>query len=147
MALCDRVSLFGAVGIDGDSIAFVPDAARGLWRVSSQGGEIIYFKGTAAYSVTVTTTPQFTSSRPQLLFKTSAVITNSRFRIVDISRHGSRIAMMAPVDDPENLEIRVVLNWLEELKRLVPIGGQSPRHGGVRAPATAASAHRRQAAL
>jgi Tol biopolymer transport system component len=39
MTLCDAPGLFGAVGIDGDSIAFVPGAARGLWRVSSQGGE------------------------------------------------------------------------------------------------------------
>jgi eukaryotic-like serine/threonine-protein kinase len=93
-----------------------------LWN--PRGGEIIYFKGPAAYSASVTTTPQFTSSRPRLLFKTPAVVTNSRFRNVDISRDGSRIAMMMPVDDPKDLEIRVVLNWLEELKRLAPIGGR-----------------------
>ena len=50
------------------------------------------------------------------------MITNSRFRNVDISRDGSRIAMMVPIEDPKELEIRVVLNWFEELRRLVPTG-------------------------
>lgn len=50
------------------------------------------------------------------------MITNSRIRNVDIACDGSRIVMMVPLEDPKELEIRVVLNWYEELKRLVPSG-------------------------
>jgi serine/threonine protein kinase len=90
-----------------------------LWN--PKGGELIFFKGQTAFSVTVKTAPELVTSAPRELFKTSAMITNSRFRNVDISRDGSRIVMMVPLDDPRELEIRVVLNWFEELKRLVPI--------------------------
>ena len=91
-----------------------------LWN--PKGGELIFFKGQTAYTVSVKTVPELAASAPRALFKTSAMITDSRFRNVDISRDGSRIVMMVPLEDPQELEIRVVLNWYEELKRLVPTG-------------------------
>ena len=39
VALCDAASFFGATGFVDDSIVFVSGAAKGLWRVSAQGGE------------------------------------------------------------------------------------------------------------
>ena len=108
------------------------DGTAQRWKISTnggtepmwnpKGGELIFFKGQTAYAVSVRTRPGFAAAAPRALFETSAMITSSRFRNVDISRDGSRIVMMVPLDDPKELEIRVVLNWFEELKRLVPSG-------------------------
>jgi hypothetical protein len=94
--------------------------AEPLWN--PKGGELIFFKGQTAYAVSVGTSLELAASAPRALFETSAMITNSRFRNVDISRDGSRIVMIVPLDDPKEVEIRVVLNWFDELKRLVPNG-------------------------
>jgi Tol biopolymer transport system component len=94
--------------------------AEPIWN--PKGGELIFFEGQTAYAVSVRTSPELAVSAPRVLFETSAMIANSRFRSVDISRDGSRIVMLVPLDDPKELEIRVVLNWFDELKRLVPSG-------------------------
>jgi WD40 repeat protein len=91
-----------------------------LWN--PKGGELVFFKGQTVLSVSVQTAPTLTVSAPRTLFKAPAMITSSRFRNVDISRDGSRIVMMVPIEDPRELEIRVVLNWFEELKARVPRG-------------------------
>lgn len=91
-----------------------------MWN--PKGGELFFFTGKTVHSVLVKTSPELSTSAPRVLFETSDLITSSRFRNVDISRDGTRFVMMTPLDEPKELEIHVVLNWFEELKRLVPIG-------------------------
>lgn len=91
-----------------------------MWH--PKGGELFFFKGKTALSVSVKTVPEFAISAYRVLFETSDVITPSPFRDVDISRDGSRFVMMTPLDEPKELQINVVLNCFEELKRLVPTG-------------------------
>jgi Tol biopolymer transport system component len=91
-----------------------------IWH--PKGGELFFFKGKTAFSVTVKTFPEVAISAPRVFFETSDVITPSPFRDVDISRDGSRFVWMTPLDEPKELEINVVLNWFEELERLVPAG-------------------------
>jgi serine/threonine-protein kinase len=91
-----------------------------IWH--PKGGELFFFKGKTVFSVSVKTFPEFATSAPRVLFETSDVITPSPFRDVDISRDGSRFVMMTSLDEPKELQINVVLNWFEELKRLVPAG-------------------------
>ena len=93
-----------------------------LWNPTwgPKGGELVFFKGEAALSVSVQTAPTLTVSAPRTLFNAPARITGSRFRNVDISQDGSRFVMMVPREDPKELEIRVILNWFEQLKAMVP---------------------------
>jgi serine/threonine protein kinase len=84
------------------------------------GGELIYYKDKTAFSVLVKTVPEFGTSAPRPLFEIPNLITSSRFRDVDISRDGSKFVAMTPLEEPQELEIHVVLNWFEELKSLVP---------------------------
>lgn len=91
-----------------------------MWH--PKGGELFFFKGKTAFSAPVKTVPELATSAPRVLFETSDLITSSRYRNADISRDGSRFVTITPLDEPKELQISVVLNWFEELKRLVPSG-------------------------
>ena len=67
--------------------------------------------------VEVNTTVEFEAGRPRPLFEgryEADIWTN-----YDISPDGERFVMVRPDPDAPR-ELRVVLNWFEELKRLVP---------------------------
>jgi len=66
----------------------------------------------------VETEPVFVAKDPQRLFE-------GRFtRSFDVTSDGQRFVMTQSVEDSGALvtELRVVLNWFEELKRLAPTG-------------------------
>ena len=76
-------------------------------------------------AVSVSTSPRFRAEPPRMLFEGSYAgtpfYTNPSF---DIAPDGKSFVMVKP--DPEwgrATEIRVVLNWFEELERLAPAGG------------------------
>ena len=91
-----------------------------MWH--PKGGELLFFKGKTAFSAPVKTIPELATSAPRELFETSDLKTSSQFRNADISRDGSRFVTITALYEPKDLQIIVVLNWLEELKRLVPSG-------------------------
>jgi serine/threonine protein kinase/WD40 repeat protein len=91
-----------------------------MWN--PKGGELFFFKGKTVFSVPVKTIPELATSVPHALFETTDLITSSRYRNADISRDGSRFVTITLLDEPKELQIIVVLNWFEELKRLVPSG-------------------------
>ncbi len=65
------------------------------------------------------TEPTFTAGSPVVLFTgryTSGIAVN-----YDISPDGQRF-LMVKEDEGQPAQINVVLNWFEELKRLVPTG-------------------------
>jgi Tol biopolymer transport system component len=101
----------------------IPGLGR-KWQVSTNGGnlvrwsadgkEIFYRSGARHYSVPVTLEP-FTLGNPKLMFEGRY---NGRF---DVAADGKRFLMIRDNDERPRLEIRVVVNWLEELKRKVAV--------------------------
>jgi len=102
------------------------------WLVSGEEGggepvwspdqtELFYRVGNKMMVVSVQMVPTFNASRPRLLFEGSYVSHANPFgfQYYDISPDG-RFLMMKEETAHEQDQIHVVLNWFEELKRLVP---------------------------
>jgi serine/threonine-protein kinase len=97
----------------------------GKWQVSTEGGasprwrrdgrELFYRKGGKLMVVSTTTRPSFKASPPQELFE------GPYLGSYDVAPDGQRFVMIKRDDREDvNAQVNVVLNWTEELKRLVP---------------------------
>jgi serine/threonine-protein kinase len=89
------------------------------------GKELFYCNGKEFMRITIETIPKFEASNPELLFEGEYII--ARFpghRNYDISKDGKRFLMIKQVDERPTpvTRLKVVVNWFEELKRLVPTG-------------------------
>ena len=88
---------------------------------SPDGTELFYRIGDKMMVVSVQTDPTFRAGRSEVLFEGRYVST--RFvpgqQYYDISPDGQRFLMIKAVEG-STAQINVVLNWFEELKRLVP---------------------------
>ncbi len=87
-------------------------------RWARNGRELFYRNSNNMMVVDVTTTPAFTTSNPRLLFE-------GRFipgaKTYDVAPGGQRFLVVRPSEQEITAtQIHVVLNWFEELKRLVP---------------------------
>ncbi len=92
-----------------------------IW--SPDGTELFYQIGAKMMVVSVETDPTFNTDRPRELFEGSYRIstTNPGFsQYYDISTDGQRF-LMIKIEQQGEAQINVVLNWFEELKRLVPV--------------------------
>ncbi len=71
-------------------------------------------------AVSIQTEPTFRAGRPEVLFEGSYVKTQFMIgkQYYDISPDGQRFLMIKA--EGSTAQINVVLNWFEELKRLVP---------------------------
>jgi len=87
---------------------------------SPDGTELFYRSGNQMMVVSIQTKPSFRAGRPGVLFEGSHRATNRPlgFQYYDISPDGQRFLMIRTDEAPA--QINVVLNWFEELKRLVP---------------------------
>jgi eukaryotic-like serine/threonine-protein kinase len=118
-----------------------PDVDRGRWQVSTDGGtrplwarngrELFYLdQEDLLTNVTVQTEPTFVVSRPVRLLKTHYYSgfggiqggTTVAGRTYDVSPDGKRFLMLKDVqrDDTMPVGFVVIVNWSEELKRLLP---------------------------
>jgi hypothetical protein len=72
-------------------------------------------------AVDITTEPAFAAGQPVELFK-SEFFTDGTSRKFDVTPDGQRFLMLRQehLERETVTELRVVLNWFEELKRLVP---------------------------
>jgi serine/threonine-protein kinase len=129
---------------DGKWIAYVSDESGrpeiyvqpfpgpgGKWQISTDGGiepawnpngrELFYRSGDRMMAVPVTTTPAFSPGRPTMLFERPYM--SSTFPLTgvtyDVTRDGQRFLMVKDQSGSAT-QINVVVNWFEELKRLVP---------------------------
>jgi serine/threonine-protein kinase len=86
---------------------------------SPDGTELFYRIGNKMMVVPVSPRPSFTSGKPQVLFEGSYRSSgiNPAYQYYDISPDGSRFLM---IKEEHANQINVVLNWFEELERLVP---------------------------
>ena len=103
----------------------------GKWQISTEGGneplwakngrELFYRNGNKMMAVEVTTQPTFRAGTPTLLFEGQY---HNDFNWsppnYDVTPDGQRFLMIQPGEKEEATQINVVLNWFEELKRLVP---------------------------
>jgi len=108
-----------------------PNVDDGKWQISRDGGtepiwaprgqELFYRNGEAMMVVGIKTEPTFTAGSPVVLF-TGRYSRGGGFVNYDISPDGQRFLMIKAADEEEGQQgqINVVLNWFEELKRLVP---------------------------
>jgi len=107
-----------------------PNVDVGKWQISRDGGiapvwhpkeeELFYRNGSALEGVSIKTQPTFTQGSPEVLF-TGNYLTGPTNRQYDISPDGQRFLMIRAVEESTD-QINIVLNWFEELKRLVPTG-------------------------
>ncbi|TDI42158.1 MAG: hypothetical protein E2P02_13700 [Acidobacteria bacterium] len=86
------------------------------------GQELFYLNGAAMMVVRVETDSTFTWSQPEVLFEGSYV--SGAFgwgRPMTMAPDGQRFLMLKSAKGSEASQINVVLNWLDELERLVPM--------------------------
>jgi len=105
-----------------------PNVEEGKWQISSDGGqqpvwaprgqELFYRNGEAMMVVGIKTEPTFTGGSPVVLF-TGRYTSGLPVANYDISPDGQRFLMIKEAEG-STAQINVLLNWFEELKRLVP---------------------------
>ncbi len=86
---------------------------------SSKGDELFYRQGSAMMVVRVETDPELTVGKPQFLFDGPYQVDNTGHPSYDVTADGQRFVMIRQ-DVPALEELRIVLNWSEEVRRLVP---------------------------
>jgi Tol biopolymer transport system component len=104
----------------------------GKWQISIDGGtepqwnrngrELFYRNGNQMMAVSITTLPGFFAGKPLVLFEglyEPSLVGSANY---DVSLDGRRFLMLkASAPEEEALtQINVVLNWFEDLRRLVP---------------------------
>ena len=101
----------------------VSDEDGGIEPVwSSNGSELFYRRGEEIMVVSVATEPTFSAGKPSVLLEGSSYrssVISPGIPYYDISPDGQRFLMLKKEQGTET-QIHVVLNWFEELKRLVP---------------------------
>jgi Tol biopolymer transport system component len=104
----------------------------GITKISTEGGyeplwsrdgkELFYRCGDKMMAVTIETEPELKVGTPRELFKGQFRGTTSHLGLsYDIAPDG-RFIMIQEDEESAKTRINVVLNWFEELKRLVPTG-------------------------
>jgi hypothetical protein len=95
-----------------------------LWR--RDGRELVYRYGTRMFAVAVETTRGFSAGKPRVLFDGPYVVGgvwDVMGQYYDLAPDG-RFLMLKPGPDEQALQgllgLRVVLNWVDEVKRRVP---------------------------
>ncbi len=89
-----------------------------MWARS--GKELFYRSGDKMMAVDINAEPTFTHGTPQLLFEGEYLSIGTR-AAYDVTPDGRRFLMIKESEDVLTVtQLNVVLNWFEELKRLVP---------------------------
>lgn len=98
---------------------------RGDEPVWDPSGQMLYYRsGNTMKVVTLEDETRFTFSEPQDLF-TEWFARNRIVANYDFDSNGQRFIMIKSIrEESLPIQINVVLNWFEELKRLVPVGGE-----------------------
>jgi len=88
---------------------------------AANGKELFYRSRDKMMVVSVETEPTVQAGTPKLLFEASyASSWLNQTSNYDVAPDGQRFVMVKEIEDQEVGQIHIVLNWLEELKRLAP---------------------------
>ena len=91
-----------------------------LPRWNPRGGELFFLATNALMAVDVATEGAFRAGTPHVLFTTPPLL-KSLGRYYDVAPDGSRFLMIKVARAAQqSMDLRVVLNWFEEVKRLAP---------------------------
>ena len=92
-----------------------------LWARS--GRELFYRQGSQVWAVDIESGPGLSTGKPHLLFEQSGYASWGAVRDWDVSPDGKRFLMVRLEERKSEpvTEMILVQNWLEELKRLVPV--------------------------
>jgi eukaryotic-like serine/threonine-protein kinase len=96
--------------------------AEPVW--SPTGREIFYrsIDGTRMVSVAMQTNPTFAAAQPRLLFEGKFFHHQGGFYpTYDVTRDGQQFVMVEPEQKISDNQLIVTVNWLDELKRRVPV--------------------------
>ena len=103
----------------------------GKWLVSTNGGrepvwcsdgtELFYRQGDAMMVVGVTLGESFEATRPRVLFRGDYNSDPIGHPMYDVHPDGERFLMVRALEGSSPNRITVVLNWFDELERLVPL--------------------------
>ena len=103
--------------------------ASGTWQISTTGGveplwartgtELFYRDADKVQAVDVQTEPSFVHGNPRTLFEGSYNLDGFFSRQYDVTSDSRRFLMVTRT--PATRPLNIVLNWSEELKRLVPV--------------------------
>jgi len=107
-----------------------PDIDAGRWQVSTGGGaqplwardgrELFYRNDDALIAVSIQTDPSFTAGNPEVLFEGQYAV-GPGGRSYDVSSDGEQFLMITQAERVSTLQIIIVENWFEELRRLAPL--------------------------
>ncbi len=103
----------------------------GKWQISTDGGghavwarnghELFYRNGNKMMVVEVSTQPNWSAGVPETIFEGPFYAIGNGNTSYDVAPDGQRFVMIKDsAEQREAAQINVVLNWFEELKRLVP---------------------------
>jgi serine/threonine-protein kinase len=134
----------GHFSSDGQWLAYVSDVSGrsevyvqpfpgpgGKWTISTEGGdepvwsrdgrELFYRNGNVLMAVPITLQPTFAAGVPRPLFRNAFEPSGTNSSGYDVSPDGRRFLVIQPTE-PEQpaTQVSVVINWFEELRRLVP---------------------------
>jgi len=84
-----------------------------------RGGELFFRSGIQMMAVDITTQPRFVAATPRALFSQSFALVRGRANY-DVSPDGQRFVLVGLGDSEQPAQINIVLDWFNELKRLVP---------------------------
>ena len=114
------VQPFSVTGSRGKQQVSVDGGTEPVWAHNSR--ELFYRNGDEMMTVAIVTEPELSVGTPRLLFEGRFLGTGPVHlrRNYDVSLDGQRFLMIKREQDLVPTEIIVILNWFEELKRLVP---------------------------
>jgi eukaryotic-like serine/threonine-protein kinase len=92
-------------------------------RWAQRSGELFYRNGNAMMAVDIKTSPTVTIGAPHRLFERRYNPSVGYWPNYDVTPDGQRFLMIKGTGLEGPRQINVVLNWLDELNRLVPITG------------------------
>jgi eukaryotic-like serine/threonine-protein kinase len=104
---------------------------RRKWPISTAGGsqprwarsgrELFYRNGDKMMAVDISSDSSFVAGSPRVLFEAPLATYGNNLMSYDVAPDGQRFLAIRNVNpEPPVNQINVVLNWVEELKRLVP---------------------------
>jgi serine/threonine-protein kinase len=91
-----------------------------LPKWSSDGSDLYYRNGNRMMAVAVATEPTFTPGKPRLLFESRYLANVEQDWNYDLTADGRHFVMLRVQESSPPRQINIVLNWFEELQRLVP---------------------------
>jgi len=103
---------------------------RQKWLISTEGGAeplwapngpgLFYRKGDKMMAVAITTEPQFTATKPRLLFEGRYKLSVPGYTNYSVNPDGKRFLMIKSEQEAAPTQLHIVFNWFEELRRRVP---------------------------